>query len=180
FAFSLHSFAALIARPLIAMTSFLPKRCQPEEIVVLYVSAAISSAVQLILPFIKDFSWLCCALVMSGLFVGLRNSVVPMLCLNILGQKHYAMALGFTQTFVGLSSIMMGSLGGYIRDVTKSYNTTFIAFSSFTFVSTIVLAAVYIFLFSQWFRDLHCCRHHTHPKDFKLVPQKIITADVEG
>ncbi|CAI9740042.1 monocarboxylate transporter 12-like isoform X1 [Octopus vulgaris] len=170
FLLSAQSFAALLARGLTAGMSFLPSKCRPPEIFLLFISGIVSSTILFSLPFINNFTVLCIILIISALFVGIRNSVVPTLCLNILGKEHYAMALGFSQTFIGLASIVMGSLGGYIRDVTKSYDTTFMAFAGWTFFSTLILSTIYIFLYSNLFKA---------PKEKKTVCNDFILVEPE-
>ena len=54
-------------------------------------------------------------MVLWGLFVGIRNAIIPVLCLEYVGKDQYPIALGVSQTFIGIFTIVAGPIGGELK-----------------------------------------------------------------
>lgn len=148
---TLQAVFAMLARGLVGILLLLPQWIRPPQVVLFFIAGTIGSVLLLLTPLASlQFNTFIGLISLWGLFVGIRNAIIPVLCLQIVGKDQYPIALGISQTFIGIFTIIAGPIGGMIRDLTGNYRITFMASGSVSLVASIVASVMYVIFFTNY------------------------------
>lgn len=149
--YTIQAVFAMLARGFVGILSLLPQRIRPPQIVLFFLSGLFGSVIILLMPLAaQNYNTLVGIIMFWGLFVGIRNAIIPVLCLELVGKDHYPIALGVSQTLIGIFTIVAGPIAGLIRDITGTYEVTFFTAGSVSMVAAVVTSTMYIIFFTNF------------------------------
>lgn len=149
--YTIQAVFAMLARVFVGILSLLPQRIRPPHIVLFFLSGLFGSVIILLMPLAaQNYNTLVGIIMFWGLFIGIRNAIIPVLCLELVGKDHYPIALGVSQTLIGIFTIVAGPIAGLIRDMTGTYEVTFFTAGSVSMVAAVVTSTMYIIFFTNF------------------------------
>ncbi|KAL3273689.1 hypothetical protein HHI36_015119 [Cryptolaemus montrouzieri] len=100
---------------------------------------ACCGGVTALMPMTKDYSMLCVLSGGFGFFIAANYSLTCIILVELISIDRFTNAYGLLLLVQGIGNLIGPSLGGYICDVTKSYNITFLSAGLFIAISGVFL-----------------------------------------
>ncbi|XP_077989275.1 monocarboxylate transporter 9-like [Glandiceps talaboti] len=95
-------------------------------------------------PWMNSFGLLICSAAVVGFSIGIYYPVLYVTVKGIVGGNNYAVGFGFTIFFCGIGDTIGSPVGGWLFDVTQSYNWAFFLAALVNIICAILLLVIAI------------------------------------